>query len=107
MGLVAVPYTTVMPQKLAQPDVVVARVAAERTGVRIDDLPNPRNEAKKVDENDLHVANDRFLHFGPTPITRDHHGECAMEGVAGIGGAVVSSSDFCWSRLSSMRTVGA
>jgi UDP-sulfoquinovose synthase len=29
-------------------------------------MANPRNEA---DENELHVANDRFLHLGLNPIT--------------------------------------
>lgn len=37
-----------------------------RTGVKIDYLPNPCNEA---DENDLHVKNDRFLSLGLEPIT--------------------------------------
>lgn len=94
---------TVMPQKLAHPGAGVAGM----TAVRIDDLPNPRNEAEEADESGLHVTNDRVLHLGLTPIARDHHGEGAMEGVAGIGGAVVSSSDLCWSRLGSTRTVGA
>jgi len=44
----------------------LARMISDRAGVRIDYLPNPRVEA---DENDLHVANDRFLHLGLTPIT--------------------------------------
>ena len=44
----------------------LARMVAERTGARIDYLSNPRNEA---DENELHVANDRFLHLGLDPIT--------------------------------------
>jgi len=35
------------------------------TGVPIEYIKNPRNEA---DENDLHVANDRFLSFGLKPI---------------------------------------
>jgi UDP-sulfoquinovose synthase len=39
---------------------------SDRTGVPIHNLPNPRNEA---DENELHVANDRFLHLGLEPIT--------------------------------------
>jgi phosphoadenylyl-sulfate reductase (thioredoxin) len=44
----------------------LAKMISDRTGVEIALLPNPRNEA---DENDLHVANDRFLHLGLTPIT--------------------------------------
>ena len=39
---------------------------SDRTGVEVANLPNPRNEA---DENELHVANDRFLHLGLNPIT--------------------------------------
>jgi UDP-sulfoquinovose synthase len=39
---------------------------SDRTGVEVANLPNPRNEA---DENELHVANDRFLHLGLDPIT--------------------------------------
>ncbi len=44
----------------------LAKMISDRTGAEIALLPNPRNEA---DENDLHVANDRFLHLGLTPIT--------------------------------------
>ncbi|MEQ6903699.1 NAD-dependent dehydratase, partial [Nocardioides sp. YIM 152588] len=44
----------------------LAKMISDRTGVAVSNLPNPRNEA---DENDLHVANDRFLHLGLTPIT--------------------------------------
>ena len=44
----------------------LAKMISDRTGVKIANLPNPRNEA---DENELHVANDRFLHLGLTPIT--------------------------------------
>jgi UDP-sulfoquinovose synthase len=44
----------------------LAKMISDRTGVKIANLPNPRNEA---DENDLHVVNDRFLHLGLTPIT--------------------------------------
>jgi UDP-sulfoquinovose synthase len=44
----------------------LARLISDRTGVRIANLPNPRNED---DENELHVANDRFLHLGLAPIT--------------------------------------
>ncbi|MDF9392788.1 MULTISPECIES: NAD-dependent epimerase/dehydratase family protein [Methylococcus] len=44
----------------------LAKMIADRTGVKINYLPNPRNEA---DENDLHVQNDRFLSLGLNPIT--------------------------------------
>ena len=44
----------------------LAKMISDRTGAKIANLPNPRNEA---DENELHVANDRFLHLGLTPIT--------------------------------------
>lgn len=44
----------------------LAHMIADRTGSVIENLPNPRNEA---DENELHVANDRFLHLGLDPIT--------------------------------------
>jgi UDP-sulfoquinovose synthase len=44
----------------------LAKMISDRTGVEVANLPNPRNEA---DENELHVANDRFLHLGLTPIT--------------------------------------
>ncbi|HEU4568654.1 MAG TPA: NAD-dependent epimerase/dehydratase family protein, partial [Marmoricola sp.] len=44
----------------------LATMISERTGVEITYLPNPRNEA---DENELHVANDRFLHLGLAPTT--------------------------------------
>lgn len=47
----------------------LAEMIHERTGVDIDFLPNPRNEA---DENELHVKNDRFLNLGLQPITLDH-----------------------------------
>jgi UDP-sulfoquinovose synthase len=56
----------------------LAKMISERTGARIDYLPNPRNEA---DENDLHVKNDRFLHLGLTPITL---GDGLMEEVTDI-----------------------
>ena len=44
----------------------LAKMISDRTGVQIANMPNPRNEA---DENELHVANDRFLHLGLSPIT--------------------------------------
>lgn len=43
----------------------LAQMICDRTGAKIDYLENPRNEA---DENDLHVANDRFLSLGLDPI---------------------------------------
>ena len=43
----------------------LARMIADQTGVQVAFLKNPRNEA---DENDLHVANDRFLGLGLDPI---------------------------------------
>jgi UDP-sulfoquinovose synthase len=43
----------------------LARMIADQTGVEVAFLKNPRNEA---DENDLHVANDRFLGLGLEPI---------------------------------------
>jgi len=47
----------------------LAGMIAEKTGVEIAYLPNPRNEAA---ENDLHVEADRFLHLGLDPITLEH-----------------------------------
>ncbi|WP_372674485.1 NAD-dependent epimerase/dehydratase family protein [Aquicoccus sp.] len=44
----------------------LADIIAKMTGAEIAYLENPRNEA---DENDLHVANDRFLGLGLEPIT--------------------------------------
>ncbi len=44
----------------------LAEMISDRTGVEVTTLPNPRNEA---DENELHVANDRFMHLGLNPIT--------------------------------------
>ena len=44
----------------------LAKMVAERTGATIENVPNPRVEA---DENELHVANDQFLHLGLEPIT--------------------------------------
>jgi UDP-sulfoquinovose synthase len=44
----------------------LAKMISDRTGAEMAMLPNPRNEA---DENELHVANERFLHLGLTPIT--------------------------------------
>ena len=43
----------------------LARMIADQTGAEVAFLKNPRNEA---DENDLHVANDRFLGLGLEPI---------------------------------------
>ena len=44
----------------------LAQMISDRTGVEVMNVPNPRNED---DENDLHVANDRFLHLGLDPVT--------------------------------------
>lgn len=44
----------------------LANLISNMTGVAVEYLKNPRNEA---DENDLHVSNDRFLGFGLEPIT--------------------------------------
>ena len=44
----------------------LAKMISDRTGVKISNVVNPRVEA---DENELHVANDSFLHLGLTPIT--------------------------------------
>ncbi|AWN17524.1 UDP-sulfoquinovose synthase [Salinisphaera sp. LB1] len=44
----------------------LARMVTERTSVEAEYLDNPRNEAG---ENELHVANDRFLGLGLEPIT--------------------------------------
>ena len=44
----------------------LAAMISGMTGAEIENLPNPRNEA---DENDLHVANDRFIGMGLQPIT--------------------------------------
>ncbi len=46
----------------------LAELVSKLTGVGISYLPNPRNES---DENDLHVANDRFLSLGLEPTTLD------------------------------------
>lgn len=47
----------------------LAKLVAERTGAKIENLPNPR---KEDDENDLYVSNDTFLGMGLKPITLDH-----------------------------------
>ena len=44
----------------------LAQMISDRTGAEVALVSNPRNEA---DENELHVANDRFLHLGLDPIT--------------------------------------
>jgi UDP-sulfoquinovose synthase len=44
----------------------LAAMIARMTGAEIANVENPRNEAA---ENDLHVANDRFLGLGLSPIT--------------------------------------
>ena len=44
----------------------LARMVSERTGVPVEFVPNPRNEA---DENDLYVANDGLVSLGLEPLT--------------------------------------
>jgi UDP-sulfoquinovose synthase len=44
----------------------LAKIVSDMTEIPIDYVPNPRNEA---DENDLYVANDKFLEHGLSPIT--------------------------------------
>jgi UDP-sulfoquinovose synthase len=44
----------------------LAQLISDHTGASIEYVNNPRNEA---DENDLYVANDRFLALGLDPIT--------------------------------------
>lgn len=44
----------------------LAAMIAEMTGAKVANVENPRNEAA---ENDLHVANDRFIGLGLDPIT--------------------------------------
>lgn len=56
----------------------LARLVSDKTGATINYVKNPRNED---DENDLHVANDRFLNLGLNPITLD---EGLMEEVRDI-----------------------
>eukprot|EP00549_Striatella_unipunctata_P007832 CAMPEP_0118702514 /NCGR_PEP_ID=MMETSP0800-20121206/17938_1 /TAXON_ID=210618 ORGANISM="Striatella unipunctata, Strain CCMP2910" /NCGR_SAMPLE_ID=MMETSP0800 /ASSEMBLY_ACC=CAM_ASM_000638 /LENGTH=469 /DNA_ID=CAMNT_0006603733 /DNA_START=147 /DNA_END=1556 /DNA_ORIENTATION=- len=46
----------------------VAALVADQTGVRVDTIPNPRNEAA---ENELDVANAKFCNLGLDPITLD------------------------------------
>jgi UDP-sulfoquinovose synthase len=58
----------------------LAKMVADLTGAPITYIENPRNEAA---ENDLHVANDRFLGLGLKPITLQ---EGLMKEVAEIAG---------------------
>jgi UDP-sulfoquinovose synthase len=44
----------------------LAQMVSDQTDVPLEYVPNPRKEA---DENELHVANDRFLAMGLQPIT--------------------------------------
>ena len=44
----------------------LADLVSQKTGVPVKSIPNPRVEA---DENDLHVANDKFLSLGLNPTT--------------------------------------
>jgi phosphoadenylyl-sulfate reductase (thioredoxin) len=56
----------------------LAQMISDRTGAEVAMVSNPRNEAN---ENELHVANDHFLHLGLHPITL---GEGLMEEVTEI-----------------------
>lgn len=56
----------------------LAKKIADLTGAQISMVENPRNEAA---ENELHVANDRFLSLGLNPITLD---DGLLEEVRGI-----------------------
>lgn len=56
----------------------LAGMISDHTGVKVDHISNPRNEA---DENDLYVANDRFLRLGLDPITLS---DGLMEEVTGV-----------------------
>lgn len=44
----------------------LAKLVAEKTGAKIENVPNPRNEA---DENDLNVENKRLIGLGLEPVT--------------------------------------
>ena len=65
----------------------LAKMIAEMTGAEISYIDNPRKEA---DENDLHVANDRFLGLGLSPITLD---EGLMEEIKTIAGEYAGRCD--------------
>src|SRR5690348_8606298 len=56
----------------------LAGMISDHTGVKVDHISNPRNEA---DENDLYAANDRFLRLGLDPITLS---DGLMEEVTGV-----------------------
>lgn len=47
----------------------LARLVSNLTGVEIEKIVNPRDEA---DENELYVANDTFLHYGLQPVTLEN-----------------------------------
>jgi UDP-sulfoquinovose synthase len=85
----------------------LAQMVADRTGVEVEYLPNPRNEA---DENDLHVKNEQFLNLGLNPTTLD---EGLMEEVTDIARAYAHRCDMdkipCrsyWNRATAQESTG-
>ncbi len=65
----------------------LAKMIADKTGAEITLLKNPRNEA---DENELHVANDKFLGLGLNPI---HLNEGVMDEVSDISSKYAERCD--------------
>ncbi len=65
----------------------LAKMIADKTGAEITLLKNPRNEA---DENELHVANDKFLGLGLNPI---HLNEGVMDEVSEISSKYADRCD--------------